>query len=120
MTRRGYLSLGSGRAICQLCKEKIAKGVPQINHRANRCTASFHANAKDCGIPRSKKYIKEAGCSNCGMVLVTEKGNCLNCFTMNTKNAETDLSMNAESSNAKLLGIGAGILATIFYMYFQK
>jgi hypothetical protein len=33
--RRGYLSLGSGRAICQLCGEKIANGVPQINHRAN-------------------------------------------------------------------------------------
>lgn len=218
--RRGYLSLGSGRAICQLCGEKIAKGVPQINHRASRCTASFHANAKDCGVPRSKKYIKEAGCSNCGMVLIAEKGNCLNCFTMNAENfeangsgyfmetggrmvsidsdievnynwdtdpseieddygeiqekveekvrdeyyqgdsgsgymreeyldenneyqdyeisyewtkevsdgaeeeikswAETDLSMNAESSNTKLLGIGAGILATIFYMYFQK
>lgn len=189
VSRRGYLSLGSGRAICQLCGEKIAKGVPQINHRANRCTASFHANAKDCGVPRSKKYIKEAGCSNCGMLLISEEfGNCLNCFTMNAetfesqrmmttcdgcgmteeghmdycshcdmdfcdscdhfgdfrisgvcedsvnlviedsqyiarkgeRRAETDLSMNAESSNTKLLGIGAGILATIFYMYFQK
>jgi hypothetical protein len=153
--RRGYLSLGSGRAICQLCGEKIANGVPQINHRANRCTASFHANAKDCGVPRSKKYIKEAGCSNCGMVLIAERGNCLNCFTMNAENFEAredlicdycekiispnegsvnwsdsgltvcddcfdDAIKNAESSNTKLLGIGAGILATIFYMYFQK
>jgi hypothetical protein len=31
-----------------------------------------------------------------------------------------DAIKNAESSNTKLLGIGAGILATIFYMYFQK
>ena len=65
MARKGFLELGSGKALCQICEEKIKKGVPQISHRANRCSVSFHANAKDCGIPRSVKSIKQRSCEYC-------------------------------------------------------
>ena len=65
MALKGFLELGSGKALCQICEEKIKKGVPQISHRGNRCSVSFHANAKDCGIPRSVKSIKQRSCNRC-------------------------------------------------------
>ena len=64
---RNFLQLGNGRGNCQLCGNKIKKGIPQISHRAYQSSASFHANAKDC-FPRSKLYIKKNGCPHCFVI----------------------------------------------------
>ena len=65
---RNYIQIGNGKAKCQLCGEKIKTGIPQISHRAYKSSASFHANAKDCAVPRSKAHIKKNGCHHCGVV----------------------------------------------------
>jgi hypothetical protein len=65
---RNYIQIGNGKAKCQLCGEKIKTGIPQISHRAYQSSASFHANAKDCAVPRSKAHIKKNGCPHCGVV----------------------------------------------------
>jgi len=116
---RNYLSLGSGRAKCQLCLEKIAKGTPQINFRGHRDSASYHANSKDCGFPRTKTFIKKNGCPNCQVYDLqnqndiksdkTTTSHCRHCLKIISFDAETFETQYAGAGSLMNIGKGTGL-----------